>query len=540
MAYVVKPIMDGIFIGKNKDMLLMMPLIVILIYLVKGVFRFIQSYFIRYIGQKVIESIRNDLFSKILCLPISYFNNTSTGILMSRVTNDVTLLQTSIPTLINLMRELLTVLGLIIVIVSMDWKLALISLVCYPLFVHPLITMSRKIRRYSRKNQEKMGGLASTLQESFSGIRVVKAFNAEKQELDKFKIINAETVKYELKTIKTAELASPLMEFISSIGFAAIIYFGGLQVINGSSTPGTFFSFMTAVLLVYRPIKTIVNSNNAIQAGLAAAARVFHLMELDDNIKAPEGNMICSAKNKDIVLKDLYFRYDDADTDTLKNINLKVEAGTTIAFIGSSGAGKTTIANLLPRFFDPTSGAIFIGNTNIQDFTIKSLRSEIAVVSQDSFLFDDTIAANISYAKQNTPLDEIKSVARAAFIDEFIETLPDKYDTHIGERGVKLSGGQKQRLTIARALLKNASILILDEATSALDTESERIVQRALENLMQGKTSFVIAHRLSTIIDADQIVVLNNGVVEATGKHAELLQISPTYKKLYDMQFHTS
>lgn len=532
--------MDGIFIDKNREMLLIMPLIVILIYFVKGITRFIQSYFIRYTGQKVIESIRNDLFSKILCLPLSYFNNTSTGILMSRVTNDVTLLQASIPILISLMRESLTVLGLVGVIIYMDWKLALISLICYPLFIHPLITISRRIRRFSRKNQEKMGGLTSSLQEAFSGIRVVKAFNAEEKELAKFKIINSEAVKYELKTIKTAELASPLMEFISSIGFAAIIYFGGLQVISGESTPGTFFSFMTAVLLAYRPIKAISNSNNAIQAALAAAERVFHLMELNDSINVPDGKLTCLAKGKDIELKDLYFRYEDADTDTIKGINIKVKSGTTVAFVGSSGAGKTTIANLLPRFFDPTAGAIFIDGTDIRDFTIKSLRSEIAVVSQDPFLFDDTIAENISYAKSNTSIEEIKSVAKAAFINEFIETLPEKYDTNVGERGIKLSGGQKQRLTIARALLKNAPILILDEATSALDTESERVVQKALENLMQGRTSFVIAHRLSTILDADQIIVLDNGIVEATGKHTDLLKISKTYKKLYDMQFHTS
>ncbi len=516
-----------------------MPILIVVVYLAKGIFRFVQVYFMRYVGQKVVEMIRNELFEKIVNLPLSFFNVTSTGVLMSRITNDVNLVQQSIQTVISLIREILTVVGLIVVILYMDWKLALVTILCYPLLIHPLLTISRRLRRLSRKDQEMMGGLSSILQEAFSGIRIVKAFTSEKKEIDKFNKTNATAVQYVIKSIKTAEISSPLMEFISSLGFAAIIYFGGMQVINGTSTPGTFFSFLTAALLVYRPIKSIGNSNNAIQQAIAAAERIFSILDLENNIVAKNGTVICDAKKKDIEFKNVSFKYEGTEKLVLNNINLKIKAGQQIAFVGSSGAGKTTIANLMPRFFDITSGSITIDGVDIREFDIKSLRSEISIVSQEPFLFNDTIANNIAYGKnEDVPMEDMLEASKAAFADEFINQIPTGYDTEIGERGIILSGGQKQRLTIARALLKNSPILILDEATSSLDTESERIVQKALDNLMKGRTSLIIAHRLSTILDADMIVVLNENKIEATGKHDELLTISPTYSRLYKMQFN--
>ncbi len=531
--------MDGIFIDKNITLLKVMPLLIVVAYLSKGIFRFLQVYFMRYVGQKVIEQIRNELFEKIVNLPLNFFNVTSTGVLMSRITNDVNLVQQSIQIVISLIREIVTVIGLIAVIIYMDWKLALATILCYPLLIHPLRIISRRLRRLSRKDQEMMGGLSSMLQEAFSGIRIVKAFTSEKKEIAKFNKLNGVVVGYVIKSIKTAELSSPLMEFISSLGFAAIIYFGGMQVINGTSTPGTFFSFLAAALMVYRPIKSIGNSNNAIQQAIAAAERIFSILDLENNIVANNGSIICNAKEKDIEFRNVSFKYEGTEKLVLNDINLKIKAGQQIAFVGSSGAGKTTIANLIPRFFEITSGSLMIGGVDIRDFDLKSLRSEISIVSQEPFLFNDTIANNIAYGRnEDVPKEDIVSAAKAAFADEFISQIPTGYDTEIGERGIILSGGQKQRLTIARALLKNSPILILDEATSSLDTESERLVQKALDNLMKGRTALIIAHRLSTILEADMIVVLNENKVEATGRHEELLKISPTYSRLYKMQFN--
>ncbi len=539
LAYLVKPLLDGIFIDKNMSLLKLMPALIIGVYFVKGVFRFLQVYIMRYIGQKVVEMLRNDLFEKIINLPLNFFNTTSTGVLMSRITNDVNLVQQSMQTIISILRETLTVIGLAAVILYMDWKLALITILCYPFLVHPLITISRRLRRLSRKDQEMMGGLSSILQEAFSGIRIVKAFTSEKKEIDKFAETNAMAVKYVIKSIKTAELSSPLMEFISSLGFAAIIYFGGVQVINGTSTPGTFFSFLAAALLVYRPIKSIGNSNNTIQQAIAASERIFGILDVENSIVANNGNIICDAKNKDIKFHNVCFKYEGTEKLVLNEINLNIKAGQQVAFVGSSGAGKTTIANLMPRFFDITSGSIMIDGTDIREFDLKSLRTEISIVSQEPFLFNDTIANNIAYGKNiDVPKEDMIEASKAAFADDFINEMPQGYDTEIGERGIILSGGQKQRLTIARALLKNSPILILDEATSSLDTESERIVQKALDNLMKGRTSLIIAHRLSTILDADMIVVLNENKIEATGKHEELLKTSKTYSRLYKMQFN--
>ena len=537
LAYIVKPVLDNIFIEKNSTLLIFLPAMVILIYFVKGFFRFAQNYIMRYVGQRVIESLRNILFTKMVFLPVKFFSEQPTGVLLSRITNDINLVQSSIPSMINMFRALITVVTLIGVVFYMNWKLALLAIVCYPLFIHPLFLISKKIRNYSRKGQERMGGLTSTLQEAFSCIRVVKAFVNEEKEVEKFKNANSAAINFEIKTIFAGEITSPLMEFIGSFGIAAIVYVGGRQVIGGTITPGEFFSFLAALTMVYQPVKDIGNANNAIQAAIAAAQRIFSMLDEKNNILDNDGKIHCDANNKDIEFKNVSFRYSENDPYVLNNISLKVKSGSTVAFVGQSGAGKSTMANLIPRFYDVCSGEILIGGTNIKDYQVHSLRKNIGVVSQEPFLFDDTIKNNISYAKDDFTEEDIINAAKAAYADEFINGLPDGYDTTTGERGVRLSGGQKQRLTIARALLKNPPILILDEATSSLDTESERVVQKALDNLMIGRTSFVIAHRLSTILNADIIVVLNDGKVEAMGRQSDLLSSSPTYKKLYEMQF---
>lgn len=536
LAVAVKYVFDDMFKPNDYTYLYILPIVVVVIYVAKSGFLFMQGFLMSYIGNKVIEKLRNETFEKMVRLPVKYYSNQSTGVLMSRITNDINLVQSSIPTIISMFRAVLTMVGLIGVIFYMNYQLALIALVLYPIFIFPLSIISKKLRKYSHLGQERMGDLTSVLQESFSGIRVVKAFVAEEKEVDRFEKANAQTIKYANKSVLAGNLASPLTEALGSFGIGAVLLMGGYQVISGTSTTGTFIAFLAALVQIYEPVKLFANSNNALQASIAASDRVFSMFDEEDEIIENKGSIPCNAEGKDIEFKNVSFKYDN-DIYALKDVSFKIKAGSTVAFVGPSGAGKTTMAHLIPRFYDVTDGAILIGGVDIKEYDLYSLRHNIATVSQDAFLFNDTIRNNISYSKANATDEEIKKAARAAYADEFIESFPEKYDTLCGERGVKLSGGQKQRVTIARALLKNPPILILDEATSALDTESERVVQKALDNLMQGRTSFVVAHRLSTILNADMIVVFNKGGIEAIGRHEEILLSSPTYKKLYEMQF---
>lgn len=536
LAVAVKYVFDNMFKPNDYTYLYILPITVVLIYVAKSSFLFMQGFLMSFIGNKVIEKLRNETFEKMIRLPVKYYSDQSTGALMSRITNDINLVQSSIPTIISMFRAVLTMIGLIGVIIYMNYKLALIAIVLYPIFIFPLSIISKKLRKYSHLGQERMGDLTSVLQESFSGIRVVKAFVAEDKEVERFEKANAQTIKYANKSVLAGNLASPLTEALGSFGIGAVLLMGGYQVISGTSTTGTFIAFLAALVQIYEPVKLFANSNNALQASIAATDRVFSMFDEEDEVIENKGSVECNAEGKDIEFKNVSFKYKD-NIYALKNISFNVKAGSTVAFVGPSGAGKTTLAHLITRFYDVTEGAILIGGINIKDYDLYSLRHNIATVSQDAFLFNDTIRNNISYSKENATDEEIKNAARAAYADEFIENFPEKYDALCGERGVKLSGGQKQRITIARALLKNPPILILDEATSALDTESERVVQKALDNLMKGRTSFVVAHRLSTILNADIIVVFNNGGIEAIGRHEEILVSSPTYKNLYEMQF---
>ncbi len=536
LAYAVKDVLDKMFIAKNYTYLYILPIVLMIIYVLKSSFLFLQGFLMSYIGNKVIEKLRNETFEKMVHLPVKYYADQSTGALMSRITNDINLVQSSIPTIINMIRAVITMVGLIGVVIYMNWQLALITIVLYPIFIYPLSVISKKLRKYSTRGQESMGILTSVLQESFSGIRVVKAFVAENKETERFANANATTIKYANKSVLAGNLASPLTEALGSIGIAIVLFIGGYQVMNDTVTTGAFFAFLAALVQIYEPVKLFATSNNALQAAIAASERVFSMFDESDEVIENKGTKECNANNKNIEFKNVSFIYKD-DVYALNNVSFKVKAGSTVAFVGPSGAGKTTLAHLIPRFYDATSGSILIDNIEIKEYDIYSLRNNISLVSQDAFLFNDTIYNNIAYSKENAEKEEVITAATAAYADEFIKELPEKYDTICGERGVKLSGGQKQRITIARALLKNPAILILDEATSALDTESERVVQKALDNLMKGRTSFVIAHRLSTILNADMIVVFNKGGIEAMGKHDEIINTSPTYKKLYEMQF---
>jgi len=537
IAYIVKPTLDGIFINKNEEKLILMPFVIVGIYLVKGTFRFLQNYLMKKVGQLGVAEIRNDLYNKIIKLPLNFFGKSSTGTLMSRITNDVNLMQNAVTHVVTGIRECFTILGLAAVVLYQDAYLGSFALFVLPLIVIPIVLIGKKIRKYSKRGQTKMGDLSDVLQETFSGIKVVKAFVNEKYEQAKFRAHNSKYVKFQLRRMVYNEASSPLMELIGAIGLSLIVYYGGLKVINGESTPGTFFSFMTAIVMMYDPFKRISNANNAIQAAIGAAERVFHIMDTHNEILENDGELDCEAVNKPISFNNVFFRYSENDDYVLRDINIKFLPGTTNALVGSSGAGKSTFINLIPRFYDVSEGSIKIGDVDLRDFKVYSLRSNIGIVSQDPFLFNDSVTRNIAYGIENVSQQDVVNAAKAAFAHDFITDLPEGYETIIGERGVRLSGGQKQRITIARAILKNPPILILDEATSALDTESEKIVQKALENLMKDRTSFVIAHRLSTVINADKIVVLDKGEIADTGKHSQLLETSEIYKTLYRMQF---
>jgi subfamily B ATP-binding cassette protein MsbA len=427
--------------------------------------------------------------------------------------------------------------GLIGLVIYRDPYLAFWALLVLPLTVWPFIFFGKKLRKIGRKNQKQIATITTLLQETFNGLSVVKAFATEKLESQKFENKNAGLVKIAVRGVMYNEMSSPIMELIGAVGMGLVIWYGGSQVIAGESTPGTFFSFMTGLIMLYEPFKSINSANLSIQRALAGAERVFEILDSETINIETQGNRVYDHHFQSLCFDQVTFAYPGTRESALKNINLDIQAGERVAIVGSSGSGKTTLAGLIPRFHDPSSGQILLNGIPLPDFTLESLRTGIGIVSQDAFLFNASIAENIAYGQVHIDPSKIQLAAKAAYAHNFIEELPNGYDTIVGERGVKLSGGQKQRITIARAILKNPSLLILDEATSALDTESEAIVQKALDNLMQNRSSIVIAHRLSTVITADRIVVMSHGEIMDMGKHSELLQRCEMYANLYKIQF---
>jgi subfamily B ATP-binding cassette protein MsbA len=536
-AYLIQPAMDDIFINKDRDALILIPVAFVGVMLIKGIFRFLQIYLMNTTGLNVLETLRNELFSKIISLPMPFFEESQVGMLMSRILNDVTLIRESLPSFIMMLRESITIIGLVGLVFYRDPYLAFWSVLVLPLAIYPFIYFGKKLRKLGRKNQGKISDINSLLQESFSGIKVIKAFANETKEKNKFANENHRLVSIAIKQILNSELSSRVMELVGALGVGLVLWYGGLKVINGESTPGTFFSFITALIMLYEPIKKINTANMTIQNAFAGAERVFQILD-NSNVKVESGGdkEFC-APFKKLELKNLRFCYPGAKEEALKGINLTVNAGQKIAIVGPSGSGKTTLVNLIPRFYDQNEGEILLNGLPNSEYKLQSLRLNIGMVSQENFLFNSSVRDNIAYVQQSSPFEEVVSAAKTAFAHDFIQELPEGYDTIVGERGVRLSGGQKQRLTIARALMKNPSLLILDEATSALDTESERIVQMALENLMKDRTSIVIAHRLSTVLSADVILVMQHGEIISSGRHKDLLNSCPLYSKLYKMQF---
>ncbi|CCO24634.1 ABC transporter ATP-binding protein [Maridesulfovibrio hydrothermalis] len=536
-AYLIQPAMDDIFINKDQEALMIVPIVFVVVMLVKGLFRFIQTYLMNTTGLLVLERLRNDLFGKIICLPMNFFEESQVGMLMSRILNDVTEIRQSLPSFIMMIREVFTIICLIGLVFYRDPYLASFAVLVLPLAIFPFFYFGRKLRKLGRKNQVKISDINAQLQEAFSGVKVIKAFSNEKREADKFEGENHRLVHIAIKQVLHGELSSRVMEVVGALGIGLVLWYGGAQVIQGNSTPGTFFSFIAALIMLYEPIKKINSANLTIQRAFAGAERVFEILDSPDIVVEKGGDVELDQSFKKLEIKDLTFSYPSSEYPVLDNINLDVKAGQKVAIVGPSGSGKTTLVNLIPRFYDCQQGKIILNGKPVEDYSLKSLRLNIGMVSQETFLFNATVRENISYVSQNAPMETVIESAQTAFAHEFIEKLPEGYDTVVGERGVRLSGGQKQRLTIARALLKNPPLLILDEATSALDTEAERIVQMALENLMEDRTSIVIAHRLSTVLSADVIVVMEKGKIVAKGRHKELLETSPLYLKLYNMQF---
>jgi ATP-binding cassette, subfamily B, bacterial MsbA len=536
MAYLVKPVLDDIFFKKNMGTLSLLPPFIVLLYIVKGGFGFGQSYQMSYVGQRIVANLREALYNHLQRLSLSYFDRTSTGLLMSRIINDVNLIQGAVSSAVTgILKDLFTIIGLVAVIFYRDWQLAALAILVLPIAVLPIVKFGRKLRRISTQSQKTMAAISIHLHETLSGNRIVKAFGMENREVERFRERNQKFFDLIMKDVSVKSMSSPIMEFLGGIGIAAIIWYGGYNVIRGTSTPGTFFSFLTALLMLYEPIKHLSGANNTIQQGLAAAARVFEILDLQPDIQDQAGATALREVRQGIVFKDVSFRY-DRDW-VLRHIDLEVRSGEVIAVVGTSGGGKTTLVNLIPRFYAGTEGEILIDGRPITSFTLASLRRQIGIVTQQTILFNDTIRNNIRYGSPEKSEEEIARAARAAYAWDFIDRLPDKMDTLIGEQGIRLSGGERQRISIARALLKDAPILILDEATSALDSDSEAEVQKALENLMQGRTTLIIAHRFSTIRKADRIIVVADGRIVEQGRHEELWQLNGEYRRLYEIQF---
>jgi ATP-binding cassette, subfamily B, bacterial MsbA len=536
IAALIQPILDQVLPSGQR--LTVVIWAIVGLYLLKGVGSYISSYLMAYVGQRVVMDLRNALYRHILGQSAGFFAQRTTGQLMSRINNDVAQVQQVVSeTVGDLMRESLAIVGFTAILFYYDVWLTVFCLISAPLIVYPLVRLGQRVRRTTRRSQEAIEQISHIAAEALTGHRIVKAFGTEAKEAGKFARAGEHLLRTNMKV--TAALASlpPLMELLGGATMAAALWYGSREIAAGELTVGEFASFLAALLLMYGPAKKLSRVNANLQQAIAASERIFEMLDVHTEVLQERDARPLAPFLREIEFKDVAFGYDESQARILRDVSFSVKAGQMVAIVGRSGAGKTTLVNLLPRFFDVSAGGILIDGVDIRSVTLPSLRGQIGMVTQETVLFDDTVASNIAYGVPGAEAREIEAAARAAYAHDFIATLPRGYDTVIGERGQRLSGGQRQRLAIARALLKNAPILVLDEATSALDTESERLVQEALANLMMNRTSFVIAHRLSTIQRADAIVVLERGRVVEIGRHDELVaRPSGRYAMLYQMQ----
>jgi len=521
-------------IPSDKLLIYMIGFIIVL-FLLKGFFGYWQSYLMSDIGQKVVRDIRDKLYSHFQKLSLDYFTHKRGGEMISRITNDVKLVENAVS---YGSTDLIYQTGLVVIYLFLTiflyFKLTVISLVLVPLVSFPIIRVGKILRKLSKNSQEKMADINSLLYETIIGTRIVKAFNMENYEIDKFKKVNRDYYKISMKSIRRLLILSPVTDFLGVLAAALIIYWGGQDVISGKISFGVFGVSMGALLSLIRPFKKLSQVNSINQQAMAASSRIYEVLEIDPTVKENANPVELAGFKSKIIFQNVWFKY--AENEILKGINLEVEKGQILAIVGPSGTGKTTLVDLIPRFYDPQEGKILIDGQDTKECSLKSLRAQIAIVTQETILFNDTIRANIFYGNQKAGEEDIQEAAKKAYAHDFIMHLPAGYDTVIGDRGMKLSGGERQRIAIARALLKNPPILILDEATSQLDVESERIVQEALDRLIQGRTVFVVAHRLSTVRNATKIIVLSSGKIIQSGNHNTLINEEGLYKRLYQMQ----
>lgn len=517
----------------------MVAFMILTVFLVKGACDYFANYLVNYVGFSAVTDLRNTVFDKVLKQGASFFEAHSTGGLMSSIMNDIDKIQVAVSHILaDLLRQSFVVIGLLVVVMHKDWKLALVSLTLLPFVLVPTARIGRRIRRTSRRTQDNAAELNQILQETLSGHQVVKAFATEEYESRRFRHAAQRLLRSNLRYVLQQAISSPVIELFGAITIVALLTYARDHIKTGEMTAGQFTSFVIALLMMYEPVKRLTGIHNIFQQAIGASQKVFEYLEYAEEIREKPGAIKLDRFERSIAFENVTFSYPGSNGNfQLTNVNLEVRAGEVVALVGPSGAGKTTLANLLPRFHDPLSGAVRIDGRDVRDFELRSLRDKIGLVAQETFLFNDTVANNIAYGQRGVPLDKIREAARNALADDFIMSLPQGYDTPVGERGVKLSGGQRQRLAIARALFKDAPILILDEATSHLDTESELLVQRALANLIENRTVIVIAHRLSTIRRADKIVVLDRGRISEIGTHDDLVNGGGVYQRLHELQF---
>ncbi|MBF0110782.1 MAG: lipid A export permease/ATP-binding protein MsbA [Magnetococcales bacterium] len=538
IAYMVQPLVDDVFIQRNAALLVWIPLLIMIVFVVRGIAFFFQSYLITTVGHRFVQIMQTRLYEKILHLDLAHFLGRATGGYISRLIFDINMIRSVVSTTIaDIIREVFTVLSLFAVVVYQAADLALVSVMGIPLVGYMIFRFGLMMRRLSRNRQELMEEVTSHLEETISGMQVVKTFSMEGHESAIFSGITGHVLKNQLRETAIDSVSKPAVDMVAGIAISAVVLVSGETIVSGETTPGTLFSFLTALMMAYSPLKRITMLYNNLQSGMAAAQRVFELMDTPAAIVARPGAVVPPPIRESIRYEGVCFRYESSDHDVLSGIDLTIGKGEKVALVGQSGSGKTTLVQLLPRLFDVGSGRIVIDGVDIRDMTLDGLRGQIAIVNQENQLFNDTIRNNIAYGRMDAGPDEVERAARMANAWEFIQELPEGLDTRVGNRGLMLSGGQRQRIAIARALLKPASILILDEATSALDSENERLVQDALDRLIDAYTTLVIAHRLSTVRNADRIVVLNQGRVVEQGTHEYLLGLNGEYARLHTLQF---
>jgi ATP-binding cassette, subfamily B, bacterial MsbA len=508
----------------------------------KGICDYAGTYLVNHAGFGMITDLRDDLYNAILRRSAAFFSQHATGTLLSTIINDIERVQYAMSTVLSeALQQFFTFVFVAGVVIVLGGSLSWILLLFVPIIIYSSRQIGSRVRKTTRHGQDKLAEIQNILHETITGNRIVKAFNTENWEISRFRNAARRLFRANLRSVAAAAISSPLMDIFGMIGVALLLLFGREQIKDGRMTPGIFVAFITAVFSLYNPVRKFALFNNNFQQALGASSEIFKFMDVEDDVREKPRAKVLPRFSSSVRFENVNFAYSQEDNgerhDTLRDINLEVKRGEILAIVGSSGAGKSTLVHLIPRFFDVTAGRLLVDGMDVRDVTLASLREQVGIVTQETVLFNDTVRNNIAYGQPHVPMKEVETAARAALAHDFISALPAGYDTVIGERGVRLSGGERQRLAIARALMKNAPVLILDEATSALDSESESLVQSALHNLMSGRTVFVIAHRLSTVRRADRIVVIDNGTISEIGAHEDLMKKLGTYRRLYDLQF---